>query len=152
MQTCKVRIRWGTRPDMATVVRIDAESYAQPWTDEDFLRRLRERNVILMIAEHDGEPVGYALYVLHRNHITIERMAVDPAWRRCGIGSQLAGKLQGKVSGHRRAWLSIRVAETDLGVQRWLNHRGFVAVGVLPEFYAPDTDGILFHWYLSDGE
>lgn len=49
------QIRWMIRRDMAEVLNIEHDSFEFPWTEEDFLGCLRQRNCIGMIAEGPDE-------------------------------------------------------------------------------------------------
>lgn len=144
MQTMRPFIRWGIRTDMATILDIDALSYAAPWDEQDFLKPMRERNCILfvatrIIARDVDEVVGYMMVWLHKHNIEVSRFAVHPAWRRRGVGSAMVTKLKSKLSHHRRTWASIRVPETALEAQLFLRDCGFLAVGM-------SSDEILFEW------
>jgi len=46
----KVHIRWMIRRDMQEVLQAEQQCFDQSWTEEDFLRCLRQRNCIGMVA------------------------------------------------------------------------------------------------------
>ena len=46
----RVHIRWMIRRDMPEVLQTEQESFEHSWTEEDFLRCLRQRNCIGMVA------------------------------------------------------------------------------------------------------
>lgn len=146
----RVHIRWGVRRDMPTILDIDALSYATPWSQEEFLSRMRERNCILfvatrVIARDVDEVLGYMLVWLHKHNIEVSRFAVHPAFRRRGIGSEMIAKLRTKLSHHRRTWLSVKVPETALEAQLFLRESGFVAIGMVGQ----EREEILFQWRLD---
>jgi len=47
----RVHIRWMIRRDMPEVMRTERASFEYAWTEDDFLRCLRQRNCIGMVAE-----------------------------------------------------------------------------------------------------
>ena len=49
----RVHIRWMIRRDMPEVLDIENQAFEFPWTEEDFIRCLRQRNCIGMVAELD---------------------------------------------------------------------------------------------------
>ena len=59
-----VHIRWMIRRDMPEVLEIEQSSFEFPWTEEDFIRCLRQRNCIGMVAEYDEKVVGFMIYEL----------------------------------------------------------------------------------------
>ena len=135
-----VHIRWQIRKDMEETLRIEAESFDVPWQEEDFLHCLRHRNCISMIAEHGGKVRGYMVYELAKTSIEILNMAVDPAYRRRGIGSQMVTKLVSKLSNHRRTRLFMDVRESNLAAQLFLRAQGFRCVQVKRGWYADEGD------------
>ena len=57
----KVHIRWMIRRDMTEALAIEADSFEFPWCENDFLRCLRQRNCIGMVAEHNDRIVGFTM-------------------------------------------------------------------------------------------
>lgn len=131
----KVHIRWMIRRDMADVLEIERESFEFAWQEDDFLRCLRQRNCIGMVAECDGQIVGYMIYELHKTRLHVLNFAVAKQWRRLGIGRQMAVKLAGKLSADRRTRVVLEVRETNLPAQLFFRACGFRAVSVLRGFY-----------------
>src|SRR5580704_17084394 len=123
------------RRDMLEVLAIENESFEFPWSDDDFVRCLRQRNCIGMVAEVDERVFGFMIYELHKNRLHILNFAVAASARRLGIGSQMVEKLIGKLSDQRRNRILLEVRETNLGAQLFFRESGFRAVSVLHEFY-----------------
>ena len=92
----RIHIRWMIRRDMAEVIAIEKESFEFPWSEDDFIRCLRQRNCIGMVAEMDDQVVGFMIYELHKNRLHILNFAVADRYRRLGIGTQMVSKLAGK--------------------------------------------------------
>ena len=134
-QEIRVHIRWMIRRDMAEVLQIECGNFEFPWIDEDFLRCLRQRNCIGMVAEHEGRVVGFMIYELHRTRIHVLNFAVDTTFQRCGVGSQLVAKLIAKLSVQRRSRILLEIRETNLGAQLFFRENGFRAITVLHSFY-----------------
>ncbi|HEX3998495.1 MAG TPA: ribosomal protein S18-alanine N-acetyltransferase [Pirellulales bacterium] len=131
----RIHIRWMIRRDMADVIAIENESFEFPWSEDDFVRCLRQRNCIGMVAEMDDQVVGFMIYELHKNRLHILNFAVADRYRRLGIGSQMVAKLAGKLSDQRRTRILLEIRETNLPAQLFFRHNGFRAVSVLHEFY-----------------
>ena len=87
-QQVRLHIRWMIRRDMPEVLRIEQASHDYPWCEEDFLRCLRQRNCIGMVAEVGEKVVGFMIYELHKTKLHIMNFAVHPDCRRAGIRSQ----------------------------------------------------------------
>ena len=134
-QQLRVHIRWMIRRDMPEVLAIEAESFEFPWLEEDFIRCLRQRNCIGMVAEHDDRVVGFMIYELAKSRIQVLNFATAARYRRRGVGAQMAAKLIGKLSAQRRTRIVLEVRETNLAAQLFFRQSGFRAVSVLRNYY-----------------
>ena len=130
-----VHIRWMIRRDMPSVLGIEQSCFEFAWNEDDFIRCLRQRNCIGMVAEIDDEIVGFMIYELHKNRLHILNFAVHPDFRRQGIGGAMCGKLFGKLSHERRNRIMLEVRETNLDAQLFFKSLGFRAISVLRDFY-----------------
>jgi ribosomal-protein-alanine N-acetyltransferase len=147
----RVHIRWMIRRDMPEVLQTEQESFEYAWTEEDFLRCLRQRNCIGMVAEQGERVVGFMIYELHKNRLHILNFAVHPAYRRHGVGMQMVAKLISKLSSHRRTRITLEVRETNLPAQLFFRSQGFKAVRVLRAFYEDSgEDAFLMQYRLAD--
>src|SRR5438128_3858819 len=108
----RVHIRWMIRRDMPEVLQTEQASFEYAWTEEDFLKCLRQRNCIGMVAEFEERVVGFMIYELHKTKLHILNFAVHPKFRRTGIGEQMIEKLIGKLSSHRRTKITLTIRET----------------------------------------
>lgn len=135
-----IRVRWMTHRDMAEVLAIEHESFEFPWFDEDFRRCLRQNNCIGMVAEYDGQVVGYMVYELHKTRIHLLNFAVREDCRRQGVGSQMASKLISKLRPQRRRRIVLEVRETNLPAQLFFRANGFRAVTVLRNYFCDTTE------------
>ncbi len=136
VERARVHIRWMIRRDMPEVLQIEDQSFDFAWTEEDFLRCLRQRNCIGMVAEHGEKVVGSMIYELHKSKIHIMNFAVHPQWRRLQVGSQMSAKLISKLSDHRRTRITTEVRETNLPAQSFFRKNDYRAVKVLRGYYA----------------
>ena len=147
----RVHIRWMIRRDMPEVLRAEQASFDFSWTEDDFLRCLRQRNCIGMVAEHEDRVVGFMIYELHKTKLHVLNFAVAPEWRRVGIGTQMVTKLVGKLSSHRRTKITLAVRESNLGAQLFFRGQAFQATRVLRGYYEDSgEDAYLLQYRLSE--
>ncbi|HHM13020.1 MAG TPA: GNAT family N-acetyltransferase, partial [Planctomycetaceae bacterium] len=99
------------RRDMPEVLAIEKAGFEFPWSEDEFVRCLRQRNCIGMVAETDEQIVGFMIYELHKNRLHVLNFAVHPAFRRRGIGRQMIEKLISKLSSQRRNRIMLEVRE-----------------------------------------
>jgi ribosomal-protein-alanine N-acetyltransferase len=144
----RVHIRWMIRRDMPEVLAIEHASFEFPWCEEEFLRVLRQRNCIGMVAECGERIIGFMIYELHRNRIHVLDFATHPEFRRHGVGRQMVTKLVGKLSTQRRNRIVLCVRETNLPAQLFFRVVGFRAMEVIREHFqdtGEDGYGMLYH-------
>jgi ribosomal-protein-alanine N-acetyltransferase len=147
----RVHIRWMIRRDMPEVLQAEQASFEFAWTEEDFLRCLRQRNCIGMVAERAEKVVGFMIYELHKAKLHILNFAVHPELRRVGVGAQMVAKLISKLSSHRRTRITLEVRETNLGAQLFFRQQGFRAVRVLRSYYEDSgEDAFLMQYRFAD--
>ncbi len=136
----RVHIRWMIRRDMAEVLEVENDGFEFPWSEEDFIRCLRQRNCIGMVAESDERVVGFMIYELHKTRLHVLNFAVSKAARRSGVGTQMVEKLAAKLSPQRRTRILLEVRETNLAAQLFFRRQGYRAVSVLRDFYEDTTE------------
>jgi ribosomal-protein-alanine N-acetyltransferase len=139
-QQLRAHIRWMIRRDMAEVLEIESEGFEFPWSEEDFIRCLRQRNCIGMVAEHAERVVGFMIYELHKTRLHLLNFAVGKEFRRRGAGTQMLAKLVAKLSSQRRSRIVLEVRETNLAAQLFFRKLSFRAVSVLRDFYDDTTE------------
>ena len=140
MNTIPVHIRWMRRCDMPEVLGIEDRSFEFPWAEEDFIRRLRRRNGIGMLAEHDERIIGFMIYEAHKDRLHVLNFAVHPDFRRHRVGTAMIAYLMGKLSPQRRNRILLEICETNLQAQLFFRDRGFRAISVFRDFYDETTE------------
>ena len=147
-----VHIRWMIRRDMSEVLEIENSSFEFPWSEKDFIRCLRQRNCIGMVAEYEERVVGFMIYELHKNQLHVLNFAVRPDVRRRGIGEQMVEKLVGKLSQQRRNRITLEIRETNLAAQLFFRSLDFKAVSVLRDFYEDSAEDAYVMQYRYQSE
>jgi ribosomal-protein-alanine N-acetyltransferase len=148
----RVHIRWMIRRDMPEVLHIEQDSFEFAWTEEDFLRCLRQRNCIGMVAEQGEKVVGFMIYELHKTKLHILNFAVHSSCRRAGVGVQMVTKLISKLSSHRRTRITLEVRETNLVAQLFFRTQSFRAVRVLRNYYEDSGEDAFLMQYCLDND
>jgi ribosomal-protein-alanine N-acetyltransferase len=147
----RIHIRWMIRRDLADVMRIERDCFDHAWADEDFLRCLRQRNCIGMVAEQGDRVVGFMIYELHKQRLNLLNFAVSPSVRRTGIGRLMITKLISKLSSHRRSRISLTVREGNLPAQLFFRSHEFLASKVLKNHYEDSgEDAFLMEYVVAD--
>lgn len=129
------QIRWLMRSDMYDVLQIEKASSDEPWTDRDFLKCLREQNIIGMVLETEFKLFGFMIYELHKTSLRVVKFAVHENERRNGYGRQMVGRLVDKLQQQRRTEIEIAIPERNLSAQLFFSACGFNAEEILDGEY-----------------
>lgn len=140
-----LNIRWLVRRDMPSVLEIERLCFEFPWSDEDFMCCLRQRNCIGMVVdgglvnEQHTPVMGFMVYELHKNRLVLLNFAVAPRCQRQGVGRAMVQRLVAKLSQQRRQEVVVEVRERNLDAQFFFREMGFKAISVVRQVYE-DTD------------
>lgn len=143
-QLAAVKIRWMLRRDNAEVFAIERSGFQYPWTESDWLKTLRQRNVIARVAEcrNTGAAVGFVVYELGRRDLQIINLGVADFMRRRGIGRALVDSVRCRAS-DKRPIVSAEVWERNVAAQLFFRAVGFKCCGVVEnaDWVAQGIDG-----------
>lgn len=146
-----VHVRWMIRRDLVEVLDIEHEAFEFPWSEDDFIRCLRQRNCIGMVAEMAESVVAFMIYELHRSRLHVVNLAVRRSHRRLGVGTLLLDRLAAKLAPDRRDRILLEVRERNLPAQLFFRSLGYRAIAVLKDFYQDSTEDAYLMQYLSSG-
>lgn len=132
-------IRWMIRRDMDAVLAIESDCFQFPWDEDAFIRCLRQRNCIGMVAEDGDRVVGYMVYELHKHKLHLLNFAVAWSHRGKGVGAAMVANLVSKLNRQRRTRMVTEVRETNLDALLFFRSQGFEATELLRDYY-DDTD------------
>lgn len=152
--TVDVHLRWMVRRDMPEVLAIEKQCFEFPWSEDDFIRCLRQRNCIGFVAEHCEKIVGFMIYELHSNRIHILNFVVHEDCRFKGVGEAMVNKLKGNLTSDRRSRIMLEIRESNLDAQLFFKACGFRCISVLRDFYQDDEtndDAYLFQFRHGQG-
>ena len=138
------RIRDLKPGDMEKILEIEYRCFPDPYP-LSLLNHLYETNPDgFLVAEVDGKVAGYVIGVMRwgsNGHIIA--VAVDPPYRRCGVGTALMEKIMERLysKGARVARLEVR--KSNLGAQRFYSSLGFKPKEEIPFYYEDGETAIL---------
>ena len=122
--------------DLDAVTAIEAATFARPWSRQSFQQEL-ERNVAAryLVAEKNGQVVGYAgaWIILDESHIT--NIAITEAERGKGIGRKLTEALMQYLSNLGASYATLEVRVSNERAQHLYKSLGFVNVGKRKRYY-----------------
>lgn len=134
---------------LAALAEIEKACFHAPWS-ESMLREELSKGIFL-VAERDGQAVGYVgcQTVLDEGYIT--NVAVSPDARRQGIARTLIAKLTDEARAAGLAFVTLEVRASNAPAIALYEGAGFGRVGVRKNFYtAPIEDAVLMTLFLKE--
>ena len=139
-----VRIESMELEDIPSVHAIERSSFTVPWPDDAYRNELLTNRLASYVVARSGEEVvGFAgLWVMvDEAHITT--FAVDPRWRRRGIGERLLLALLELAVARRAREATLEVRLSNVPARRLYEKYGFRPVGIRPRYYSDNGEDAL---------
>ena len=137
-----------TAGHIPALVALETACFSHPWTEAGFTEELNNPPAVFLVAEKNGEVVGYMGFhdVVGEGFVT--NVAVSPACRRQGVACALITAAQDICQKRGICRLALEVRESNAAAIALYERHGFRADGRRPRFYsAPTEDALLYSWY-----
>jgi ribosomal-protein-alanine N-acetyltransferase len=133
-----------TLDDVPAIQAIEEASFTTPWPPDAYRSELRtNRMAHYLVARVDGAIVGYGGMWLMVDEAHITTFAVDPAWRRQGIGERLLLAFLDIAIERDAHEATLEVRLSNLAARRLYEKYGFRPVGLRPNYYSDDREDAL---------
>lgn len=141
-----VIVRPALMADVTEVAALERRCYAEPWPAAAFRSLPENPSVFFEVARAgvDGPLSGYVVGWHVLDEAELANLAVEPAARRCGVGSFLLDRMIDDAAGRGCARLFLEVRESNHAARRLYASRGFEEVGRRTKYYrSPDEDALI---------
>lgn len=141
-----IEIRAMNLADVADVYRIETLSFRTPWSRRSLSEEVNNRLAHYLVALIDETIVGYCgMWVLFDEcHIT--NIAVDPSYRREGIGKALLLCAMEVGSSFDATSMTLEVRETNRIAQEMYRKFDFMQQGFRKHYYQDTGEGAILLW------
>ena len=123
--------------DIDEVMVLEREIFATPWSVDVFRHEVRRKGrTVYIVAEVGGVIVGYLGANVMGHEVHVANLAVDPRYRRRGMGSRLFLECVrlGILRGAR--WLVLEVRETNAQAREFYRLFGLNELGMRIGYYS----------------
>ena len=126
--------------DLPRVMRIERASFSAPWSEDAIAAELdpSDPRRLPLVAELDGEIVGFALVWVIADELHLVSFAVDPVHRRRGIGQALLDAVLATPQAARANVMTLEVRTNNQPAIDLYHRNGFIDIALRPKYY-PDT-------------
>ena len=144
----EITVRRAVPSDLAAIAALEAACFSFPRSEDYIAHSLDE----FLVAEEDGEFLGYTDAVALLDEGYMGNIAVAPQRRGQGVGAALLSALLRWGREKDLAFLTLEVREQNIPARTLYDSRGFVTVGVRKNYYEKPTDNaVLMTYYYKEG-
>lgn len=130
-------------PRIATMSRdLVEQGLGWRWTPSRVLRVMRNPAINVIVARNAGAVAGFGIMQYREEEAHLLLLAVDPAYRRKGVGSALMEWLEttALVAGAGCVHLEARACNTE--ARAFYRQRGYIEIALVQGLYSSCEDGI----------
>jgi len=135
------------RRHLRSVLKIESQVYARPWTLSLFVSEMALRTSrAYYVARINGVLCGYAGLMVTEEDGHVTTLAVDPAWHRNKIGTRLLLVLARTAVRRGAANLTLEVRVGNGAAQEMYRRFGFRPAGIRKNYYVETNEDALVMW------
>jgi [ribosomal protein S18]-alanine N-acetyltransferase len=136
--------RDATLCDLDSIYTIEEASFSSPWSRAALAAEITERSWSrFIVATLHGQLVGYMIYWVVASEIHLLNLAVDPMWRRCGIGTALLSHLIDQAKEKKQTEIFLEVRVSNHSARRLYRRFDFEPLSVRRGYYADTGEDAL---------
>lgn len=150
MQRNNIKVREAAFSDIPHIAELELECFSAPWSENALLETMKQENSVFLVAECDGEVLGYvgSYHAAGEGYIT--NIAVSADMRRKGVGRTLICALKEKAKEYAFSFLTLEVRVGNLPAIALYESLGFENLGRRPRFYSnPVEDAYIMTWNIT---
>ena len=128
------------RSHLEGVLAIEGACFSDPWSEQTFVDALYSDTVSMIVAQAEDERVlGYAVLSVVLDEGSLDKIAVDPACRRQGVGEELL-KVFLRFGRANLAFVTLEVRAGNAAAIGLYEKLGFLQVGRRKNYYAKERE------------
>ena len=139
-----LRVEPMTLDDLDAVHAIERASFAVPWPDDAYRNEIRTNRLATYVVARLGEEiVGFAGLWIMVDEAHVTTFAVDPRWRRRGVGERMLLALLDLAVARRAREATLEVRLSNLPARKLYEKHGFRPVGIRVRYYSDNGEDAL---------
>ena len=133
------------------IAELEKVCFSDPWSESSIRSELNNPLSLWVVAEEGGAVVGYVGSQSVLGWADMMNLAVDPAYRRRGVGEILVNELISRLKNNEVTCLTLEVRASNAPAIQLYQKLGFTEVGRRPGYYhKPREDALILRkeWYV----
>lgn len=146
-----VALRSARRDDVAALGAFEAQFFGvDAWDEGSLLAELEGPGRRVLVAESDGELVGYAVSLAAGDMVDLTRIGVADEHRRTGVAGRLLDGLLEETGEADR--MLLEVSSANPGAIAFYERHGFARISARARYYRDGSDAVIMLRPLRVGE
>ena len=142
----KAVVRLMKEEDLESVIRMEENSYPDPWKKEGFIEEINADHALALVMEDTTGVVGYAVSILTGEDADLVKITIDEKERRKGYGRKLLDEVLKELRNRGIQATTLEVRASNEPAITLYERTGFVSEGIRPNFYANPTEDAVIYW------
>lgn len=138
-----------TFKDILKISELEKECFSEPWTYRMFADAFSSKGFVGVLAEEEGEIVGYACGTAMFETAEIDDVAVAEGYRRQGIAAALLGAMERESLALGAETLLLEVRVSNSPAMRLYLKEGFSGLYARPRYYPDGEDALVMRKLLG---
>ena len=115
------------------------------WTPQRVGHSIRDPDTVVLTAWAQGKLAGFAIMQFHDERAHLNLLAMDPAYRRSGVGGQLIAWLEKTARTGGIFFINLEVRARNTGARAFYKRLGYRETKSIPGYYAGRETAICMH-------
>ena len=142
-----ITVRPMVMTDVDGVMAVEHDSFLTPWSRSAFEEELAQNRLArYIVAEEDGQVVGYAGMWLVINEAHVTNVAVSGSRRGEGIGRLLMETLMELARENGMGSMTLEVRVSNMVARHLYETLGFAEAGIRKNYYSETKEDALILW------
>lgn len=136
--------------DLNEVLRLEKIIFPDPWPKSAFTEQISGEGWGALVAEAEGEVVGYGCYFTVEIEAHLTNIAVREDYRRKSVANALLNTILQRVAEERCQYLLLEVRQSNSIARTFYEKRGFRTLYERPNYYRRPVENALVMVYYLD--
>ena len=139
-----IEFRNGVTADIPAIERLEHICFSDPWSFESIRQEIEDNDLATYrVILVDGQFAGYCGFWVIGDECGITNVAIDPAFRGLGLGTQLVSNVLEDGESQNLAGFTLEVRVSNQAAIGLYEKLGFKNEGIRPGYYMDGEDAMI---------